>query len=136
MKKFIAVLTMIFMFGFIGTCFASPASDLLSKEEKVSIKVIEVFSGNGEYPMVSKYFTEERLQKTDSLAFRKIKASISDKFGEVKEIKLIALEKFDKNDRLTYLVGYTKAKVVKVILLYNVDGRNVKLNNFSFSKIQ
>lgn len=127
---------MIFMFGFIGTCFASPASDLLAKEEKVSIKVIETLAGNGEYSNISKYFTKERLQKTNSLAFRKIKASINNKFGKLKEVKLIALEKFDKNDRLTYLASYTKTKVVKVILLYNVNGRNIKLQDFAFTKIK
>lgn len=136
MKKIIAVLTMIFMFGFIGTCFASPASNLLAKEEKVSIKIVETFSGNGQYASISKDFTKERLQKTDSLVFRKIKASVSKNFGKLKELKLVALEKFDKNDRLTYLASYTKAKVVKVVLVYNVNGKNVKLNDFAFTKLK
>lgn len=124
------------MFSFIGSCFASPASDLLAKEEKISVKVIEVFAGNGEYSSISKHFTKERLEKTNSLAFRKIKASINNNFGKLKDVKLIALEKFDKNDRLTYLASYTKTKVVKVILLYNVNGKNSKLQDFAFTKIK
>ena len=135
MKKILAALTMVGILTCSGMAFASPNSDLLAKEEKASVTVVEAFAGQGEYNSAAKYFTEARKKATDSLAFRKAKAEITKSFGELKEVKFVALEKFKNNDRLTYLASYTKAPIVKVVLLFKVDGKDVKLANFGFTQI-
>lgn len=136
MKKILAALTMVGMLTFSGMAFASPSSDLLAKEEKAAVKVIEVFAGQGEYNSAAKYFTEARKKATNSLAFRKAKASIAKSFGELKEVRFVALEKFKNNDRLTYLASYTKAPIVKVVLIFKIDGKDAKLANFAFTQIK
>ena len=136
MKKFLAALTMAGMLTYCGMAFASPNSDLLAKEEKASVTVVEAFAGNGEYNSVAKYFTSERKKATNSLAFRKTRAEINKSFGKLKGFKLVALEKFKNNDRLTYLASYTKAPIVKVVMLFKIDGKDAKLVNYWFTQIK
>ena len=55
------------------------------------------------------------------------------KFGNLKEAKFFAFQRFDQIDRVIYVASFSKEKVVNMVFAFDKDN---KLVDFAFSPVQ
>ena len=67
---------------------------------------------------------------------QKLSSQIANNFGTMKEKKLVVLEKFDQGDRVTYLAGFSKTQVVKIIFAFEVKGEKPLISEFAFAPVE
>ena len=65
--------------------------------------------------------------------YKKLPAEVKEKFGNVKDVNFRAFEKFEQEDRVTYLATFDKQPVAAIIFVFD---KNQKLVNYVFTPIQ
>ena len=137
MKKIILLLSLVFVLGFSAVCAAASAASILGNEEKAVDKFVAALNKNtGVYEKASPVFTPGLQKKINNAAFQKLQTQFADSFGDLKEKKLVLLEKFDQGDRVTYLAGFSKTKVVKMVFAFDVKGEKPLMNDFGFYPVE
>ena len=134
MKKIVFTLTLIMVMAFSGLCFASDGSDL-NKEQKIAETFMGVFTKEQapEYAVVSKDFSDNLKKSVSERTYKKLPAEVKEKFGNVKDVNFRAFEKFEQEDRVTYLATFDKQPVAAIIFVFD---KNQKLVNYVFTPIQ
>lgn len=135
MKKLVVLVTMLLTLAFAGTCLASENGNALNKADRAIASVLTAFGADvtDGYASASAGFATALKEKVNAEAFAKLKEQVTDKFGRMKESKMVAFERFDQADRVTYLAGYSKEKVVRIVFLFDKD---TKLVDFGFAPMQ
>ena len=91
---------------------------------------------NGAYEEIVSNFTPGLQKKVDEAAIQKLRSQIADNFGTLKEKKLVVLEKFDQGDRVTYLAGFSKTPIVKIVFAFDVKGEKPLITDFAFTPVE
>ena len=137
MKKFVLLLAMVFVLGFGTICSAASNASILGNEEKVVDKFLSALDkNNGAYEEIASNFTPGLQKKIDDAAMQKLRSQVAGNFGTLKEKKLVTLEKFDQGDRITYLAGFSKTQVVKIVFAFDVKGEKPLINDFTFAPVE
>ena len=137
MKKFVLLLAMVFVLGFGTICSAASNASILGNEEKAVDKFLSSLDkNNGAYEEIASNFTPGLQKKIDAAAMQKLRSQVAGNFGTLKEKKLVTLEKFDQGDRITYLAGFSKTQVVKIVFAFDVKGEKPLINDFTFAPIE
>ena len=137
MKKFVLLLAMVFVLGFGTICSAASNASILGNEEKAVDKFLSALDkNNGAYEEIASNFTPGLQKKIDAAAMQKLRSQVAGNFGVLKEKKLVTLEKFDQGDRVTYLAGFSKTQVVKIIFAFDVKGEKPLINDFTFAPVE
>lgn len=137
MKKIVLFLALVFVFGFGTICSAASNASILGNEEKAVDKFLSILDkNNGAYEEIASNFTPGLQKKVDTAAMQKLRNQITDNFGTLKEKKLVVLEKFDQGDRVTYLAGFSKTQVVKIVFAFDVKGDKPLINDFTFAPVE
>ena len=137
MKKFVLLLAMVFVLGFGTICSAASNASILGNEEKVVDKFLSALDkNNGAYEEIASNFTPGLQKKIDDAAMQKLRSQVAGNFGTLKEKKLVTLEKFDQGDRVTYLAGFSKTQVVKIVFAFDVKGEKPLINDFTFAPVE
>ncbi|MGE4588312.1 MAG: DUF3887 domain-containing protein [Acidaminococcaceae bacterium] len=137
MKKIVLLLTMIFVFGLSAIGAAASNASILGNEEKAVDKFLSVLDkNNGAYEEIVSNFTPGLQKKVDEAAIQKLRSQIADNFGTLKEKKLVVLEKFDQGDRVTYLAGFSKTPIVKIVFAFDVKGEKPLITDFAFTPVE
>ena len=136
MKKFALLLAMVFVLGFGTICSAASNASILGNEEKAVDKFLSSLDkNNGAYEEIASNFTPGLQKKIDDAAMQKLRSQVAGNFGTLKEKKLVTLEKFDQGDRVTYLAGFSKTQVVKIVFAFDVKGEKPLINDFTFAPV-
>ena len=135
MKKIVVFVVMLVSLMMASVCLAGENGSALNKIERTTDKMIAVFLPGSAttYAEVAKGFTPELKEKLTVEAFDNIKKEVSSKFGTIKETKMVSFERFDAGERVVYLAGFTKEKVVSLMFLFNKSGA---MTNFALSPVQ
>ena len=137
MKKIVLLLAMVLVLGFSTICSAASNASILGNEEKAVDKFLSVLDkNNGAYEEIASNFTPGLQKKIDAVAMQNLRSQIADNFGTLKEKKLVTLEKFDQGDRVTYLAGFSKTQVVKIVFAFDVKGEKPLINDFTFAPVE
>ena len=137
MKKVVLLLAMVFVLGFGTICSAASNASILGNEEKVVDKFLSALDkNNGAYEEIASNFTPGLQKKIDAAAMQKLRSQVAGNFGTLKEKKLVTLEKFDQGDRITYLAGFSKTQVVKIVFAFDVKGEKPLINDFTFAPVE
>lgn len=72
----------------------------------------------------------ERDKEMDQKNFTAIQRQVKQQFGSLKETKFFSFERYDQADKVTYIAGFSKEKIVVMSFVF---GKDAKLQNFSFS---
>ena len=137
MKKFVLLLAMVFVLGFGTICSAASNASILGNEEKAVDKFLSALDkNNGAYEEIASNFTPGLQKKIDDAAMQKLRSQVAGNFGTLKEKKLVTLEKFDQGDRITYLAGFSKTQVVKIVFAFDVKGEKPLINDFTFAPVE
>ena len=137
MKKIVLLLAMVLVLGFSTICSAASNASILGNEEKAVDKFLSVLDkNNGAYEEIVSNFTPGLQKKIDDAAMQKLRSQVAGNFGTLKEKKLVTLEKFDQGDRVTYLAGFSKTQVVKIVFAFDVKGEKPLINDFTFAPVE
>lgn len=125
MKKIIALLTLVMTLAFAGVCLAGENGNALNKAERSVDKLVESFDASKAvaYSAVAKGFNSTLQQKVSAEALPALQKQVTDKFGRLQEMKMVSFERFDQGDRATYLAAFSKEKVVRMIFVFDKDGK-------------
>ena len=137
MKKVVLLLAMVFVLGFGTICSAASNASILGNEEKAVDKFLSALDkNNGAYEEIASNFTPGLQKKIDDAAMQKLRSQVAGNFGTLKEKKLVTLEKFDQGDRVTYLAGFSKTQVVKIVFAFDVKCEKPLINDFTFAPVE
>lgn len=135
MKKFIVLLTTLFTLAFAASCFATENSSALNSAENSAQKVITalVASDTLGYKDAEKAMSADLAKNMNINTFIAMQRQVKEKFGNHKETKFFAFERFDKADRLTYIASFNREPAVSIV--FTLD-KNAKITEFSLAALQ
>ncbi len=135
MKKFILMLTAVLTFAFAATCLATENSSALNSAESSAQKVITalVASDTQGYKAAEKAMSADLAKQMNVNTFIAMQRQVKEKFGQHKETRFFAFERFDKADRLTYIAGFSREPAVSIV--FTLD-KNAKITEFSLAALQ
>lgn len=135
MKKFIVLLTTLLTLAFAASCFATENSSALNSAENSAQKVIAalVASDTLGYKGAEKAMSPDLAKNMNVNTFIAMQRQVKEKFGNHKETKFFAFERFDKADRLTYIASFNREPAVSIV--FTLD-KNAKITEFSLAALQ
>ena len=135
MKKFIVLLTTLLTLVFAASCFATENSSALNSAENSAQKVITalVASDTLGYKDAEKAMSPDLAKNMNVNTFIAMQRQVKEKFGNHKETKFFAFERFDKADRLTYIASFNREPAVSIV--FTLD-KNAKITEFSLAALQ
>ena len=135
MKKFIVLLTTLLTLAFAASCFATENSSALNSAENSAQKVIAalVTSDTLGYKDAEKAMSADLAKNMNVNTFIAMQRQVKEKFGNHKETKFFAFERFDKADRLTYIASFNREPAVSIV--FTLD-KNAKITEFSLAALQ
>lgn len=131
MKKLVLVLTMLLAFACSSLAFAADGGDL-NKEQKTAEKMmtsLDVDAAAG-YAALAPTLSADLNKALGEKNFAAIQKQVKQQFGTLKETKFFSFERYDQADKVTYIAGFSKEKIVVMSFVF---GKDNKLQNFSFS---
>ncbi len=135
MKKFIVLLTTLLTLAFAATCMATENSSALNDAENSAQKVINalVASDTLGYKDAEKAMSADLAKNMNVNTFIAMQRQVKEKFGNHKETKFFAFERFDKADRLTYIAGFSREPAVSIV--FTLD-KKAKIAEFSLAALE
>ena len=135
MNKFIVLLTTLLTLAFAASCFATENSSALNSAENSAQKVIAalVASDTLGYKDAEKAMSADLAKNMNVNTFIAMQRQVKEKFGNHKETKFFAFERFDKADRLTYIASFNREPAVSIV--FTLD-KNAKITEFSLAALQ
>ena len=135
MKKFIVLLTTLLTLAFAASCFATENSSALNSAENSAQKVIAalVASDTLGYKDAEKAMSADLAKNMNVNTFIAMQRQVKEKFGNHKETKFFAFERFDKADCLTYIASFNREPAVSIV--FTLD-KNAKITEFSLAALQ
>ncbi|PWM76668.1 MAG: hypothetical protein DBY32_11115 [Phascolarctobacterium sp.] len=135
MKKFIVLLTTLLTLAFAATCMATENSSALNDAENSAQKVINalVASDTLGYKDAEKAMSADLAKNMNVNTFIAMQRQVKEKFGNHKETKFFAFERFDKADRLTYIAGFSREPAVSIV--FTLD-KKAKITEFSLAALE
>lgn len=131
MKKLFLLVVAITVMCFSSVAMAASNSQVLAKEEAAVSQTMSALTGNTSYDVVSQEFAPELVASLDKKGLADMKKEVRAKLGKMTDMRLVAIQKFNDGDRVTYLASFSKEQLVKVEFVFKIDGDNVKVWNFS-----
>lgn len=131
MKKLFLLVVAVMVMCFGSVAMAASNSQVLAKEEAAVSQTMSALTGNTSYEVVSQEFAPELTASLDKKGLADMKKEVKSKLGKMKEMRLVAIQKYNDGDRVTYLASFSKEQLVKVEFVFKIDGDNVKVWNFT-----
>lgn len=134
MRKIITLITLVCTLAFAGVCLAGENGNALNKAERSVSRLIDSLdtTRNISYSDVAKGFSADLQQKVPAAGLAALQKQIGTQFGKMKEYKMVSFERFDQGDRAIYLAGFSREQVVRMVFVFNKDG---KMNDFAFTPV-
>ena len=110
-------------------------SSALNSAENSAQKVIAalVASDTLGYKDAEKAMSADLAKNMNVNTFIAMQRQVKEKFGNHKETKFFAFERFDKADRLTYIASFNREPAVSIV--FTLD-KNAKITEFSLAALQ
>lgn len=136
MKKLFLLVITLSLLCFSSVALAASNGQILTKEEGAVSRTMSALTGITSYETVSQDFTPELQQALDKAKLAEMKKEVKAKFGKMKDMRLVMLQKFDQGDRVTYLASFAKHDLVKIEFLFNVSEDAPKIASFALTPIE
>lgn len=136
MKKIFMLVVALAVLCFSSVAMAASNGQLLTKEEAAVKQTMAALTGSISYDAASRYFAPELIQSMDKEKLDEMKKEVKSKLGKMGEMKLVALQKFNQGDRITYLASFTKEELVRVEFIFKIDGDQAQVVSFALVPIE
>jgi hypothetical protein len=131
MKKLILLVSMIMTLAFSTMAFAAGDGTALKSAEKL---LTAVTSQTATVESLNGILSPEMAKKINATALKAVQTDLKNKFGTMKESKMVVYERLDQQDRVTYLAAFTKEKVVRYLVLFNKEAKPL-IVGFAFGPV-
>lgn len=136
MKKIVLIFTAIMMMAFSGICMAADGGDL-NKDQKVAETFISgITTNNVTYDKFVVNFDEGLKAKINNKVYEALKNGIKTKFGDVKETKFYSFERYDNQDKVTYMASFSNEKAVAMVFIFDKNNKLVECGLFPMKENQ
>lgn len=140
MKKLFLYLLMLATIAVSSTSFAATNAEVLGAQEKAAEKVVTALTTDGNYyNSVMSALTKKLQDKVTDESLKQMRKKVATNFGTMKEIKLVAVEKFDQADRLTYLAGFLpekgQVKLARFVFVFTKAADKPLLTEFGVTQV-
>lgn len=127
------ILCLVISLAMTSVCLASDGADL-NKQQQAVVKVFAALNGqNGmEYTGIRQLMSAKLQTELDEKTFGSVKNNLRRSYGEQRENRFLAYQRYADGDRLAYLAKYSKEKALLFIFVF--DKQN-DLGAFSFQPI-
>lgn len=134
MKKFIVLMTMLFTLVGSSLCLAADGGDL-NRQQRAAEKMMDAFDGEPipAYTELASFLSPKLQESLTEKAYGDLQAQVKEKFGNLKETKFFAFQRFDQGDRVTYIAAFTKENVVTMVFAFD---KSNKMTDFAFMPYQ
>ena len=130
MKRIAFVLSIIMVMAFSSVCLASDSSDL-NKQQSTAQMVIDSFGKKAPaYNKLTADFDASLKNTMDEKTYASLQKQVKDKFGDLQEVKFYSFERFDAQDRVTYLASFSSQKVASIVFAFNKDNKLTEFGIF------
>ncbi len=121
MKKFLVMLMVSCMMMVCSVSFAADDHKVLGKQLLVAEKILDSIDGEPvpAFGQVSAGFNANLKAKLNEKAFENLKKQLRANFGNMKEAKFFAFQRFDKVDRVVYFSYFNKQKKVNILFYFD-----------------
>lgn len=133
MKKTVLVFVAVMMMAFSSVCMAADGGDL-NKDQKVAETFISgITTEKVVYDKFVANFDNGLKSKIDAKAYDALKNDVKTKFGDFKESKFYSFERYDNQDKVTYIASFSKEEIIAMVFVFD---KNNKLLEFGLLPIQ
>lgn len=133
MKKIVLIFLAVMMMAFSSVCMAADGGDL-SKDQKVAETFISgITTEKVVYDKFVANFDNGLKSKIDAKAYDALKNDVKIKFGDFKESKFYSFERYDNQDKVTYIASFSKEEIIAMVFVFD---KNNKLVEFGLLPIQ
>lgn len=133
MKKVVLIFTALFMLALSSICMAADGGDLNKEQKNAELFISGITTNNVVYDKFSAYFDASLKEKLSNNGYDTLKNEVKTKFGDLKEYKFYSFERYDKQDKVTYITSFSKEEIVAMVFIFNKDG---KLAEFGLMPMQ
>lgn len=121
------------MMAFSSVCMAADGGDL-NKDQKVAETFISgITTEKVVYDKFVANFDNGLKSKIDAKAYDALKNDVKTKFGDFKESKFYSFERYDNQDKVTYIASFSKEEIIAMVFVFD---KNNKLLEFGLLPIQ
>ncbi len=133
MKKIVLIFLAVMMMAFSSVCMAADGGDL-NKDQKVAETFISgITTEKVVYDKFVANFDNGLKSKFDAKAYDALKNDVKTKFGDFKESKFYSFERYDNQDKVTYIASFSKEEIIAMVFVFD---KNNKLVEFGLLPIQ
>jgi hypothetical protein len=133
MKKIVLIFVAVMMMAFSSVCMAADGGDL-NKDQKVAETFISgITTEKVVYDKFVANFDNGLKSKIDAKAYDALKNDVKTKFGDFKESKFYSFERYDNQDKVTYIASFSKEEIIAMVFVFD---KNNKLVEFGLLPIQ
>ncbi|WP_302486612.1 DUF3887 domain-containing protein [uncultured Megamonas sp.] len=126
MKKVVLIFAAVMMMAFSSVCMAADGGDL-NKDQKVAETFISgITTNNVTYDKFVANFDEGLKAKINNKAYEALKNDVKTKFGDLKETKFYSFERYDNQDKVTYITSFSNEKIVAVVFIFDKNNKVVE----------
>ena len=126
MKKIVLIFVAVMMMAFSSVCMAADGGDL-NKEQKVAETVISaITTDNVTYDKFVANFDNGLKSKIDVKTYDVLKNNVKTKFGDLKESKFYSFERYNNQDKVTYVSSFTDEKIVAMVFIFDKSNKLVE----------
>lgn len=133
MKKIVLIFVAVMMMAFSSVCMAADGGDL-NKDQKVAETFISgITTEKVPYDKLVANIDNGLKSKIDAKAYDALKNDVKTKFGDFKESKFYSFERYDNQDKVTYIASFSKEEIIAMVFVFD---KNNKLLEFGLLPIQ
>lgn len=133
MKKIVLIFVAVMMMAFSNVCMAADGGDL-NKDQKVAETFISgITTEKVSYDKLGANIDNGLKKNFDAKAYDALKNEVKTKFGDLKESKFYSFERYNNQDKVTYLTSFSQENVVAIVFVFD---KNNKLLEFGLLPIQ
>lgn len=133
MKKIVLIFVAVMMMAYSSVCMAADGGDL-NKDQKVAETFISgITTEKVVYDKFVANFDNGLKSKIDAKAYDALKNDVKTKFGDFKESKFYSFERYDNQDKVTYIASFSKEEIIAMVFVFD---KNNKLLEFGLLPIQ
>lgn len=124
MKKIVLIFTTMLILAISSVCMAAADGGALNKDQKVADTFIQgITTTSVNYDKFSANFDAGLKSKLTADAYTALKNDVKTKLGDYKDAKFYSFERYDKQDKVTYVASFSKEEYVAMVFIFNKDGK-------------
>lgn len=134
MKKIVVAMCVAIMMAFSSMAFAAaPDASAFSTEQNAAEQWINLMVVKNDSAGAVKTMSPAAQKAITDKTIKDVNSQITSKLGKYQEGRFVSWVRYDQADEMTYLMAFSKEKVVRCVMIFNKNGQ---MDNFSLTPVE